>query len=85
MRNPEPTMQREQEPPSVQATAEALGRLRLSQDLREDVLPEHTYPLRGEDLETVEAFYGAYGQLPPAGYFSRLWWWLRGAGGEGVS
>jgi hypothetical protein len=65
------------EPPSVQATAEALERLRMSEAIRGAVLPEHTYPLRAEDEETVELFYEAFGELPPANYLKRLWWFLR--------
>jgi hypothetical protein len=80
--NPEPTMQPESAP-SVQATAEALRRLRLSEGIQEDVGFDHTYPLRDADLETVETFYEVYGELPPAGYLRRLWWWISGAGGEG--
>ena len=66
-------------PPTVQATAKALERLRLSEKLRDDGLAEHTYDRRDEDLETVYAFAEAYGELPPPGYFRRLWWWIRGA------
>jgi hypothetical protein len=67
--------------PSVQATSRALERLRLSEELRDDGLVAHTYDRRDEDLETVYAFTEAYGQLPPPGYWRRLWWWLSGAGG----
>jgi hypothetical protein len=71
-------VQPEIEPPSVQATAEALERLRLSEELRDDGLVEHDYPRRDEDLETVYAFADTYGELPPAGYWRRLWWFLKG-------
>ena len=67
-------------PPTVQATAEALERLRVSEDLRSDI-PDHDYPRRGEDVEIVERFYGAYGELPPKGYLARVLWWVRGGGG----
>jgi hypothetical protein len=64
------------EAPSVRETVAAMERLRLSEEIRQDV-PGHTYPLRDEDLETVERFYDAFGELPPAGYLRSLWWHLR--------
>jgi hypothetical protein len=76
LRNPERTMQLES-PPSVQQTA-ALERLRWSEGIREDVGIAHTYPLRDEDLETVEAFATVYGELPPENWLRRLWWFWTG-------
>ena len=74
-------MQHEVEAPSVQRVAEAMERLALSAAVRDEAAFEHTYPLRDEDLETVEAFYEAFGELPPKGYLARVLWWVRGGGG----
>jgi len=63
-------------PPSVRETVAALERLVLSDEIRQDV-PGHSYPLRDEDLETVESFHAAFGELPPRGYLRSLWWHLR--------
>ena len=62
-------------------TVRAIQRLKVSERLRDDGLAAHTYPLREADEWTVERFYGAFGQLPPAGMLRTLWWWLtwRGA------
>jgi hypothetical protein len=38
-----------------------------------------TYPRRDEELETLRAFHGEHG-IPPAGYFSKLLWWIRAGG-----
>jgi hypothetical protein len=38
---------------------------------------DHDYPRRDEDLETVYAFVGAFGELPPQSFLKRLWWFLR--------
>ncbi len=42
---------------------------------------KHRGELYADILETLERFFEEFGELPPAGYFRRLWWWPRG--GEG--
>jgi hypothetical protein len=62
-------------------------RVRVSKALREDVLPEHSYPLREPPEEVVTAFYEAFGELLPTGFIGRLLWFVHlraklGGGGE---
>lgn len=72
-------MQREQDAPaSVSEVAEARERLELSESIRQDTGIEHNYPLRAQDLETVETFAAEFGELPPRSYLLRLLWWIRG-------
>jgi hypothetical protein len=67
-------------PPSLRDYARAEGRLKESIWIRCTGLPQHDYPGRGEDLATIRNFHAAHG-VPPAGFFRRLGWWLRGGGG----
>ncbi len=60
------------------AYREAEARLRQSLALRVGGLPRHTYPGRDEDLETMRRYHAERG-VPPAGFFARLLWRLRGA------
>ena len=63
------------------AYREAEARVRESLALRGKGIPQHTYPDRGRDLETMRAFHEDHG-IPPSGFIRRLWWRLRG-GGDG--
>ena len=55
------------------AYREAEARVRESLALRGKGIPQHTYPDRGRDLETMRAYHEEHG-VPPSGFIRRLWW-----------
>ena len=61
--------------PSLREYADAEARIRESLALRGTGLPNHTYPDRGRDLETMRAYHGEHG-IPPMG-LRRLWWLVK--------
>ncbi len=67
-------------PPSFREFKAAEGQLRESVAVRSD-LPDHTYPRKREDLDTINRFVNHYG-LPPAGAIRGFLWWLFLGGGR---
>ena len=53
----------------------AEGRLKESINLRRSGLPNHTYPGRDEDLQTMRSHHEAAGEIPPERGLSA--WWRR--------
>jgi hypothetical protein len=62
-------------PPSLRDYGRAEGRLKESLWLRCNGLPQHDYPGRQDDLQTIRAYHSAYG-IPPEGSVRRLLWRL---------
>ena len=63
-------------PPSLREYNAAEERIKLSLELRGEGF-EHDYPQRAEDLELMRDYHSAHG-WPPAGFWGRLLWRLRG-------